>query len=49
MARQSNGNLVVVAQLMGHESVTTTQRYVGWTPDAAAVIDGMYGTGDDAA
>ena len=48
-ARQSNGNLVVVAQLMGHESVTTTQRYVGWTPDAAAVIDGMYGTGDDAA
>jgi hypothetical protein len=32
-----------VAQLMGHVTTTTTQRYVGWTPDAKAVIRGMFG------
>lgn len=42
-AERSNGNLVLVAQLMGHVTTTTTQRYVGWTPDAKAVIRGMFG------
>lgn len=42
-ARRSNGNLVLVAALLGHTSVLTTQRYVGWNPDGAYVVADMYG------
>lgn len=41
-ARASNGNVVLVAQLMGHESIQTTQRYLGWTPAGASVVEAMY-------
>ncbi|MEZ5298304.1 MAG: tyrosine-type recombinase/integrase, partial [Ilumatobacteraceae bacterium] len=41
-ARVSNGNVVLVAQLMGHASVQTTQRYIGWTPAGAEVVQQMH-------
>jgi integrase/recombinase XerD len=37
-ARWSNGNLVLVGKLMGHESPTTTMGYVGWNPEAGAEV-----------
>ena len=43
MARAAAGNLVVVARTMGHASMSTTMGYVGWSPEAAPIIDGMYG------
>jgi len=46
MTRQANGNLVVVAQTMGHASTNTTMGYNGWSPAARPIVDGMY---DDAA
>jgi integrase/recombinase XerD len=49
-AERCNGNLVLVAKLLGHASVTTTQRYVGWNPDGAGIVDALYYiTPDDAA
>jgi len=39
----SNGNIVLVAQLMGHESIQTTQRYIGWTPADADTIAARFG------
>ncbi len=41
-ARVSNGNVVLVAQLMGHESIQTTQRYIGWTPAGAEVVQQLH-------
>jgi integrase/recombinase XerD len=41
-ARVSSGNMVLVAQLMGHESMTTTQRYVALTSAGWDVVDQMY-------
>lgn len=41
-ARVSGGNMVLVQQLMGHSSVDTTQRYVRWAPDGAAVIRALF-------
>lgn len=41
-ARVSNGNVVLVAQLMGHESIQTTQRYIGWTPAGADVVQALH-------
>lgn len=46
-ARRSNGNLVLVAALLGHASVLTIQRYVRWNPDGTDVVSDLYG--DDAA
>jgi len=43
MARAAAGNLVVVARTMGHASTSTTMGYVGWAPEAAPIIDVMYG------
>lgn len=42
LARASGGNLVLVAKLMGHESMETTKRYVGWDPEGSAVIERLY-------
>jgi integrase/recombinase XerD len=48
-AERCNGNLVLVAHLLGHASVTTTQRYVGWNPEGAGIVDDLYGDDPDAA
>ena len=40
LAQRSNGNLVLVQKLMRHSNVATTQRYVGWSPDAAELLAG---------
>lgn len=42
-ARAANGNLVMVAQLLGHTNTSTTQKYVGWTPESAAVVGSLFG------
>lgn len=41
-AKSCNGNLVLVAALLGHADLKTTQRYVGWNPDGAAVVADLY-------
>lgn len=41
-ARVSGGDMVLVAQLMGHESMATTQRYVALAPVGWDVIDRMF-------
>lgn len=41
-AKAANGNVVLVAQLMGHSSIQTTQRYIGWTPAGADVVRAMF-------
>lgn len=43
VARRSGGNMVLVAKLLRHASVTTSQRYVAWDPAGAEVIDALYG------
>ena len=48
-AERCNGNVIQVAKLLGHVSVVTTQRYVGWNPDGAGIVDDLYGEPDDAA
>jgi integrase/recombinase XerD len=48
-AERCNGNLVLVAKLLGHASVVTTQRYVGWNPEGGDIVDDLYGGADDAA
>lgn len=48
--RASNGNLVLIGQLMGHESAKTTQGYVGWDPaEGAQVVAaiGQFGRPED--
>jgi integrase len=42
LARVARGNLVAVAQVMGHESVNTTNGYVGWSPETADMVAQMY-------
>lgn len=39
LARVTDGNLLLVAHVLGHESVVTTQGYTAWTrgPEHAAV------------
>lgn len=43
-AEMAEGNLLVVAELMGHESMDTTRGYIGWHPSTAAqrVVAGLY-------
>jgi integrase len=41
-ARVAKGNLVAVAEVMGHESISTTKLYVGWSPETAKLIGEMY-------
>lgn len=43
VAVRSGGNLVLVAQLLGHESITTSQHYVRWVPEGADVVRRLYG------
>lgn len=42
LARRANGNVVAVAKLMGHESTATTERYMGWSPETAELVVGLY-------
>lgn len=43
LSEVSNGNIVMVQRLMGHESPTTTMAYVGWGGgEAAGVVGTMY-------
>lgn len=42
VARRSNGNMVLTATLLRHSSFTTSQRYIGWLPEGADVIDGLH-------
>lgn len=42
LARVSGGNLVLVAAMLGHESVQTTQAYVSYSQDASALVAAMY-------
>lgn len=49
MTKMARGNLVVVADAMGHASMQTTRGYVGWSGQAYDVIAAMYGDGGDAA
>lgn len=42
LARLSGGNLVLVAKLMGHESMETTKRYVGWMPEGADLVAQLF-------
>lgn len=39
LARATEGNVILIAKLMGHEDISTSMRYVGWAggPSAAAV------------
>lgn len=39
LARSTEGNVILIASLMGHEDVSTSMRYIGWSggPGAAAV------------
>lgn len=41
-ARVSGGDMVLVAQLMGHESMATTQRYVALTSAGWDIVDRLY-------
>jgi integrase len=43
LARVTEGNVVLVASLLGHENISTSMAYIGWSggPGAAAVA-GMY-------
>lgn len=41
-ARMTGGNMIVVAQLMGHASIQTTQRYTAALPGGREVVDAMW-------
>ena len=41
-AQRSNGNLVLVAKLMRHVQVATTQRYVSWHTTGHEIVTGLY-------
>lgn len=42
LARVTGGNMMVVAQLMGHTSVATTQRYTAALPTGREIVDSLY-------
>ena len=41
-ARKANGNMLTVATLMRHASISTSQRYVRWNADGAAIVAGLH-------
>lgn len=41
-AQRTNGNAVLVAKLMRHSSIATTQRYIRWAADGADVLPGLH-------
>lgn len=41
-ARVTGGNMLVVAQLMGHTSIATTQRYTAALPVGREIVDGLW-------
>jgi integrase/recombinase XerD len=41
-AEQCDGNLTIVAELLGHTDPCTTKRYAAFTPDTAAVVAKLY-------
>ena len=43
LARATEGNVILIARMMGHEDISTSMTYVGWSggPGAAA-IEAMY-------
>lgn len=46
LARLTGGNLWLVAGLMGHEDISTTQGYVGWDGgESAGIVAQMFATG----
>lgn len=42
VAIKTNGNMVLTAQLMRHENVSSTERYVRWNTTGAEVVSGLY-------
>lgn len=42
LARVSNGDMVLVAGLMGHESMATTQRYVALSPAGHGMVNRLF-------
>jgi len=48
LARATNGNLVAMADLMGHSSTETTRGYTGWAANMSETIASMYDGGDAA-
>lgn len=48
-ARVTNGNVVLLAALMGHASTNTTMGYIGWTGQGADAVKAMFqpGRNDD--
>ena len=44
VARVTGGNIMAVASLLGHDSVTTSQVYVGWSPTAVCqeAVEALY-------
>lgn len=45
VARRVNGNVVLLARLMGHSSVATAQAYNAWIPPMDGVTSGLYEEG----
>lgn len=46
LARTSRGNVVLVATLLGHSNLATSQRYIGWQGGPAArAVEQMYAPG----
>ena len=41
-AQRTNGNAVLVAKLMRHSSIATTQRYIRWASDGADIVSGLH-------
>lgn len=46
VARRVNGNVVLLARLMGHESVATAQAYNAWVPPMGGETTGLYDSMD---
>ena len=44
LARVTKGNVVMVSRMLGHDNVTTSMTYVGWSGgDGGAAVDAMFG------
>jgi integrase len=42
VAEQCDGNLTIVAELLGHSNPATSKRYTAWVPDTAAIVAKLY-------